>query len=42
MNFTLTVDLKNVDCYWKGGKYEFSIEVPKDYPFSAPKCLCKT
>ena len=39
----LFVDLsKESSSLWKGGTYEFSIEVGKDYPFSAPKCLCKT
>ena len=42
MEFVLVVDLKQVDCIWKGGKYEFTITVPRDYPFSAPKCICKT
>ena len=43
MSFKLIVDLTNQDqCIWKGGKYEFSIEVLDNYPFAAPKCLCKT
>uniref|UniRef100_A0A7S3FXM7 UBC core domain-containing protein n=1 Tax=Strombidium rassoulzadegani TaxID=1082188 RepID=A0A7S3FXM7_9SPIT len=42
MNFKIHVDLKDVDCIWKGGRYSFTIEVPRDYPFTAPKCLCIT
>ena len=39
----LFVDLtKESSSIWKGGIYEFSIEVGKDYPFGPPKCLCKT
>jgi len=30
------------DSYWKGGTYEFSIEVLKDYPMSPPKVHCNT
>ena len=28
--------------YWFGGKYIFSFQIPKDFPFSAPKVMCKT
>lgn len=28
--------------YWKGGRFEFDIDVPEDYNFSPPKCVCKT
>ena len=42
-NMQLFVDLtKESSSLWKGGVYEFSIKVEKDYPFGPPKCLCKT
>ena len=41
-NFFVTVDLKNEDCVWKGGKYRFSINIPKLYPHSPPKVHCDT
>ena len=28
--------------YWFGGKYIFSFQIPNDFPFSAPKVMCKT
>ena len=30
-------DLAKEDCYWKGGKYMFYIDVPGDYPHKPPK-----
>ena len=42
MSFKLLVDLTDQACIWKGGKYEFSIEVSPNYPHDAPKCLCLT
>ncbi|CAI2381536.1 unnamed protein product [Moneuplotes crassus] len=41
-NFKVTVDLKNEDCLWKGGKYHFSLNIPKDYPHKPPKVHCDT
>ena len=41
-NFTVTVDLKSEDCLWKGGKYVFSINIPKGYPHKPPKVHCDT
>ena len=41
-NFYVTVDLKNEDCIWNGGKYKFSINIPKLYPYSPPKVHCDT
>ena len=39
----LVVDLtKESRSIWKGGIFEFYIEVGEDYPFEPPKCLCKT
>ena len=42
MNFQVYVDLTNVDCIWKGGKYKFTVTVPPTFPFNAPKCHCDT
>jgi ubiquitin-conjugating enzyme E2 M len=30
------------DSYWYGGKYEFTITVPDQYPFNPPKVICNT
>ena len=37
MNFNVTVDLKKEEWLWKGGKYVFSINIPKTYPHKPPK-----
>ena len=37
MNFNVTVDLKKEEWLWKGGKYLFSINIPKTYPHKPPK-----
>ena len=43
MSMHLVVNLKNEDsCYWKGGIYKFSIDVPASYPHDPPKCMCIT
>ena len=42
MNFKMHLDLKNEQCIWKGGQYEFEIQVSNSYPHEAPKCYCKT
>ena len=42
MNFNLVVDLSRENCFWQGGKYEFTIEVSPNYPHDPPKCLCIT
>jgi len=26
--------------YWKGGQYEFTFQIPSDYPFTGPKVIC--
>lgn len=31
-----------MDGYYKGGRYEFTIEAPRDYPLNPPKVLCIT
>ena len=38
----LIVDLAEMESYWRGGKYLFTINVPKNYPMEAPKCHCET
>ena len=42
LHFKLSVDLTREECLWKGGKYEFTIEVSPNYPYDAPKCKCDT
>lgn len=42
MKFSVTVDLKKEETLWKGGKYTFSIEIPKTYPHKPPKVRCDT
>ncbi len=42
MKFEVFLDLSNEQCYWKGGKYKFTINVPNDYPIKPPKCNCDT
>ena len=42
MKFEVFVDLTKEACYWKGGKYKFTITVPPTYPHDAPKCHCDT
>jgi ubiquitin-protein ligase len=37
MNFEVYIDLSNEDCLWQGGKYKFTINVPKQYPHKPPK-----
>ena len=42
MRFEVYVDLTKEQCYWKGGKYKFTITVESSYPHVAPKCHCDT
>ncbi len=42
LHFNLVVDLKDVVCIWRGGKYEFTIDISPMYPHEAPKCKCLT
>ena len=42
MKFNVTVDLKKEECMWRGGAYEFTIEIPFNYPHEAPKAHCNT
>jgi len=30
------------DSLWYGGKYHFTIDIPKEYPHKSPNCLLKT
>jgi len=30
------------DSLWNGGKFNFKIEIPNDYPFNPPKIICRT
>ena len=42
MNFKMILNLQNEACIWKGGIYEFTIQVAGNYPHEAPKCHCVT
>ena len=42
MSFNVDINLKNEDCLWKGGRYNFSIEISPNYPHDAPKVKCTT
>ncbi|TNV75776.1 hypothetical protein FGO68_gene1223 [Halteria grandinella] len=42
MLYHVDVDLSKEDCYWRGGKYRFTITIPHSYPHEAPKCHCDT
>ena len=42
MKFEVFVDLTKEQCYWKGGKYKFTVQVPNNYPHEPPKCHCET
>ena len=42
MKFDVIIDLTDEECYWKGGKYKFSVVVPLTYPYEAPKPHCDT
>ena len=35
--FGVTIDLSKEDCLWKGGKYEFRVDIPFNYPHEAPR-----
>eukprot|EP01123_Difflugia_compressa_P005856 TRINITY_DN17977_c0_g1_i1.p1 TRINITY_DN17977_c0_g1~~TRINITY_DN17977_c0_g1_i1.p1 ORF type:complete len:249 (+),score=75.50 TRINITY_DN17977_c0_g1_i1:93-839(+) len=40
LHFNVTVEPQ--DGYWKGGKFQFVINIPHDYPFTAPEVVCNT
>ena len=42
MKFNVVIDLQREDCLWKGGKYQFTVTIPFNYPHEAPKCHCDT
>ena len=43
MEFGLTMDLtRESDSIWKGGRYNFTIRVPNEYPHKAPVVHCDT
>ena len=42
MVYNVDIDLTREECYWKGGKYRFTITIPNNYPHEAPKCHCDT
>ena len=42
MNMKVDIDCTKEECLWQGGKYEFTVTVPKTYPHTAPKAHCNT
>ena len=42
MQYRIVVDLTQEDCFWRGGKFQFTINIQNDYPHTAPKCHCDT
>ena len=40
--FRVIINLKQEECMWKGGSYEFSVQIPRNYPYEPPKCHCDT
>jgi len=40
LHFNVTVEPQ--DGYWKGAKFTFVINIPHDYPFTAPEVVCNT
>ena len=42
MQYKIVVDLTQEDCFWRGGKFQFTINIANDYPHTAPKCHCDT
>ena len=42
MHYRILIDLSKEECFWRGGQYEFTIDIPTDYPHKAPKCHCVT
>lgn len=42
MQFRVNIDLTKEECLWKGAKYQFTVNVSRNYPHEAPKCHCDT
>jgi len=40
LHFNVSVEPQ--DGYWKGAKFNFVINIPHDYPFTAPEVVCNT
>ena len=41
MKFEVTFDLKDYDCLWRGGKYKISFDIPLEFPYHPPRCVCE-
>jgi len=42
MKMGLKITLKGEKSFWDGAQYEFTIEVPLEYPHKPPHCMCIT
>ena len=42
MEFKVLIDLTKEESIWRGGKYEFQLEISPNYPHDAPRCKCLT
>ena len=38
----LKITLKGEKSFWDGGTYDFTMEIPLEYPHKAPHCMCTT
>ena len=41
MKFEVLFDLKDYDCLWKGGRYKITFDIPNEFPYHAPRCVCE-
>ena len=41
-NVIINLQKEDASCMWKGGKYDFSVTIPRNYPYEPPRCHCNT
>ena len=41
MKFEVLFDLKDYDCLWKGARYKIKFDIPNEFPYHAPRCVCE-
>jgi ubiquitin-protein ligase len=39
---SMVVVIKPAEGYYSGGSFEFSVDIPDDYPYHPPKAVCLT
>lgn len=42
MKFSVTYNMANEECFWRGGKFKFQFTIPFNYPYDPPKVHCVT